>query len=1611
MAKPPVNNKRKRRSATSTAEFKNNLPMTLRDAWLTMLSRFGHLLEVNNINVIEDAVKAHLEKNNIADLPKTYDQPFLGYTRFITQLSSFINRGVNILVGTSSFQHSLTMRKSPNMDVYAFRIGLPNWQLVFGPSSIPGAEHAFAAPDPFSVLINLFRDVCNIDFNKSVDVQKLWFGDDYEQASYHKDANVTTKGLIGLRPNEKSKSLLQTDVVRIKIDCSVVIQDEIMKITPHFDIEVDRSMYDNLVEYEGQKQEPLYLYQWMMQACNAASSATIMRRWKGNKIVDLRIVTQKLRAVKSNFGLAKPRVNSDKFAIGGDGLPLYLPEVDNCAEYVNDISKSTKIDDDGNYSFADSHLIWANRIILVEWFNDYVMYTDPLGYVKIHPLRGVRAMDAASEMMFLSTPVDVNKAVIGLLDNVLKLAADNVKPEEAAALLPKDIAASFGEDVPTVFTAYSSLISFGGGVNRSQDRSSFSNKSTLAFKHVLGLDLDELRDSKDMPAAIKYANVVRAYLRGLYKKRGKLDISVFMRLSGLEYMLFAAEKYNDTKVWKARKDEHSKFTQRLNADRLVSDSMDFPNLHIGPKNIQSLMPHQVKYLNSMYDGVQSGIGNIATGGGKGLISVLDLLQLMDQGLVKRPLLITKPGLVKENITEINRITKGKMNVVPLRTRTIAHMIRKAGLNTAKIFLDWIRNLPTNTIFVCAYSDFGTRRTFFEELEVPARALWYDVHLSQHVHLLRLLGIDGVYGDELHLIKNMESKRSICAYSVFAGAAYTRGASGMLTPNLPKDLVGEMYSQNPIIFGDNIDDFESMYSIRGGQIRTDDAARRIQTRMTELSRYFSADEEDWSFVLPVFKDGIVNYRLTPLQEEFYDHLLQEAMIEMQKREEEMNKKGKRKAVAADDDEDDEDSEDGDDDEDPDGDGAYIAALTVTLAKVEQFIVAPDANEEYLRWSKKPTGKDLISPAVDALDKYLDEHFKSVPEDRWAQEKVIVFSYHKVASVHFYKHSKWAKKGLHYTAGQAEVVRRLKTEDAILVMFADEGSLREGENLQMCSRIARMQPVWTPGDYKQAAARAYRPDPRGIYAMRENVRHDWFVAEGVGGRPTIHSVKLGTMISKTVNNARLKYENLDSFEWRKISPEFDELKRLRVNFDIVFNTDKEDIDPYMRKWGKFNNWIAQRVEKAKLSFAEELERKHNIDLIRNGKIIDMQQFLKLAMLPVTSTRSLPGSKTVYVPWEYNATPPDPHDLDLVVLGGQPAPIGSPVMTEFGAAIVLDDSSDRTLKVELYGGKKMGLRRAAVAIPGSENGMKRLKRIIKDKNQWKSTYQSPKIRASAKASIGEDDAEIKTTSKPGTKTKAPIAGQKNASVNGDEVDDNIEIYTQIVNGWPFLAISAEDAPQSLQRASNWNKIDPFVAYTFNSWNLADKFLDKLAEKFFINTTKFDQLVSEMEVMRAGRSLRLTSRLKDSEVRAFFMAQHRMKGKAKNGKFVIDPYWIAFEDVIYLCFDKNSHQPAVLNWLKRASAKIPGIKAAKPNDGFYVCQFKTMAEASEGVRQAAKLLKFDPEQLNEEIQQLKEDLKQFSARKERPMKTAPKATTKTVTKKPAAKAVKKPVRKPGRR
>src|SRR5690606_8099849 len=104
--------------------------------------------------------------------------------------------------------------------------------------------------------------------------------------------------------------------------------------------------------------------------------------------------------------------------------------------------------------------------------------------------------------------------------------------------------------------------------------------------------------------------------------------------------------------------------------------------------------------------------------------------------------------------------------------------------------------------------------------------------------------------------------------------------------------------------------------------------------------------------------------------------------------------------------------------------------------------------------------------------------------------------------------------------------------------------------------------------------------------------------------------------------------------------------KMKLEVIFNTQKDDMLPYFGAWKTFVQWEngINRLSRRKLAYEiekAEAEKGNNVTLLdKKGEITDINQFIKYAMYEVRSTKDIPGSKRVFVPWVLNSIPPDPN-----------------------------------------------------------------------------------------------------------------------------------------------------------------------------------------------------------------------------------------------------------------------------------------------------------------------------------------------------------------------------------
>jgi hypothetical protein len=1366
-----------------------------------------------------------------------------------------------------------------------------------------------------------------------------------------------------------------------------------VQIRPYYQIQMKKEVVEALVETDQESAIP-YLLSVYGKTIAGGSKKVTLKSLSDNRVVDPRKTYEKLAATIRTHGNIKPRVNKDGFAISTNGLPIYIPQANLTNEYMTALT-SAKKDDDGHYNFSEKTNDWANKLIMVDWFNDVMVFTDTSGQLEVDRMLGFVQLDVASEYMFMNASIaepGFKEVFFSLTRNVDKY----VDLSEIEGFLPKNpqIALKTSDKFGVLASEYL-IKSLNAPFNAKDSSVQYHTKQLVCFKHLLGVDLDELAGNDGI---LRACYITQAYLKAFAKKRSKIEMPVRERLEGIEYLLATSQKTQENfdKLREAAQTERNK-----NKPQRLLKEIDLPNLDAGG-NLKGWLPHQVRVVSNMMSLPNSSAHEVATGGGKSILSLAALLIKKQQSPKSRALIITKSRLVKNTISEINFFSNGKLNGFPFRAKTLRLMRKRVKIDTAKKLFEYLNKLPDNTIYVSGYTDFVSRSKIYKDLDLPEGILTEDIALTQFLHIARMLNFEIVFADESHMIKNFNSSRSIASYSAMSYATNKSIASGTINSNSIVDMIGQGFALNPMIYTGKQATFMDKFALESVTIKDDEQAASIRNRLLSFSQVNRAYKEDWAFVNPDLKEDLLKARATPLQTEYYNKLLEEAELVLRDMQKNKKIKGggkdpsqmglddtKQNATntSPDDDEDDsgdneEDDLTADDFEDtPDGEDEFlIAAAQVSLSKAEMFLLAPDTNQDYLAWEKRPTGNDLVSVGVAAIDRKLDAIF-SDPNADYSKNKAALFGIHKVVSKHFFQHSRWKSRMIHYTAGDEEAVRKFKTDKNIWILCADSTSLREGENLQLLTNILTLQSPWASGDDEQLKSRMYRPDPKGVF-NKDMVYQTWLQIERADGNPGINQIKFARMISKAISIGRFKHG--DNPLWKQVSERLDNLPLIKMSLDFLFKSSQQDLSDYMDAHEIFTSWERSLNKVSREKLAQEIERDNpGIKLLDGaGKVIDRALFTKLAMREAKSSTNLPGSRKAFVPWEYGATPADPLKMGLSIVGGDSLSIGDYVVTEYGPGIIFKTSRN-TAGVELFGLKKMMINRGRIAKP-SKTGLPTLTKIISDPALWRSESDFAKdvlitmLSVDKDASLSPNKVKLvgNKTTKPSSKLDDEDDMPKLKSSDGKLDEADIEVY--MVNSIPALVI-ADDIPFLEDRG--WKKIAPFISVSFSTWDILIKTIEAMEKKFYIAPVNKIKLMEDIEKLRTGRSLKLTKPIRQSDIRQFFIEDQKRLSLYR-GNVQVDPYVAAIDTTVKLVFSKKTHDASVIQWIKRFATKNAGkIKGTTENEGFYIKFFPILADSMIEVRALAKIYDIDEQGVKDQLLEIKEAIKELRGPKQRPM------------------------------
>lgn len=530
-----------------------------------------------------------------------------------------------------------------------------------------------------------------------------------------------------------------------------------------------------------------------------------------------------------------------------------------------------------------------------------------------------------------------------------------------------------------------------------------------------------------------------------------------------------------------------------------------------------------------------------------------------------PYLIMCPStLVAQYMKEIAKFTKGKLNVIPVTTKSVVkqgferltQMIERAPRNTV-VITDYnvLRYQPSGSVASVCYGTTG-------------------IELFPVIDLLRQFNFQYVALDESQYVKG-DSARTRAAMALIVDIPKKRLASGTMAHDSPSDLANQIAMLDPTIFGSR-ENFNATYGevVKGDRVikwkgGAANAARRIMSRIKERVVVAGAMRKEWAALLPELDSRYRGVRLTPKQQEVYEIILNQIL-------ERLEQEAKKNAGLAAFfqgkgglEQDPEAKKEADADEN-EGEGLE-ALLQVHLARLEQYLTAPARD---VLGNEMLKGDDRKSPVVLEIERLLRLHIQGGMDrahDARDTEgptmqpprhgKVLIFCNYVESAEEIYAQMPpdLQRMGILYKANEkTEAGAAFEKDPRIKWMVGVSSSMDTGLNLQFCSRLIRAETVWNPGTLEQGNARINRPE------FNPNNDRDMIWFDTIVVDRTISTTKASRLISKVI--AVAKFDN----EGNHLYDDVPDVDVVPMNLDAVreLNSWSQDLKPYLEAYRELN-----------------------------------------------------------------------------------------------------------------------------------------------------------------------------------------------------------------------------------------------------------------------------------------------------------------------------------------------------------------------------------------------------------------------------------------------------------
>lgn len=583
---------------------------------------------------------------------------------------------------------------------------------------------------------------------------------------------------------------------------------------------------------------------------------------------------------------------------------------------------------------------------------------------------------------------------------------------------------------------------------------------------------------------------------------------------------------------------------------------------------------------------------------------------------------------------------------------------------------------------------------------------------------------------------------------------------------------------------------------------------------------------------------------------------------------------------------------------------------------------------------------------------------------------------------------------------------KTKDEVQILIANEQAISEGHNMQMGSRIVRVDTPWSPGVYEQSTARIFRPDVsaatlddggRPGELRRDLVFIDWIMTRG-----TLEVGKIARLMWKTLDSVRFNEKGNELYS--EVLEKY-QLSKISMNAQMLLSNNQ--IEDYM------DYFLAKR----------------DLNEVESEEFANMRASTVAAMVPLTPVAPLPNSSIMEVyPIVANQVIPDIHNwglertFDFVKSRGAQLPEdvkdllhGQPIVTEFGNGVVVsirttkkaDGKVDEgrpvsSIKVKLADGEvvTVNANKAFIATKVSKKDMARFTaartlRVTEETKKASSKQarkeeaeaevkednervRSAKIqkeldaaeRSSARAAKRKENAEKKQPANEGVaeagkrvrkvqevrKVKGGAVVQRKPKAGAISLDDletpekdmTVDIMPTVYNGFVSLYADASDPDSAELKDHDFVKFGSYVYIDCFYYDDLFTIIENLEKKF-----TFDKpTIKRLEFIQDGfgdtgrMSFNIRQAVKiQSELKQFFLIRHKTSHDRKTLKI----YPMVMLDRLRLMIDLRSN-PLIRSYVGRKVAGTRKFGTFEMSEGMWISFEQTIPKAKTKINKILK-------------------------------------------------------------